>query len=270
MSETGRVFAVANVKLNVEQANTPTTTAPFCGLILNCSSKSLALAPKFMTKLKHALDAFDPDRARIDDFESLASRLAYALYATGRALSKGYFFVKFLRRILNKVTRGLVATDATISLPPVVRADMAHLVRCVADNVPQRVDEHPPDFSTGHEDVDAILDTDATPEGYGGVLLIPGATTNGHRRSLAHTARQHQPGRSSRCLANTSRFPRPPAGSPRARPRGQHIGFGPPSGRFARLAFRTRTTVRGRLGESSCTRPSTGIQSAGDSTRAPG
>jgi hypothetical protein len=51
---------------------------------------------------------------------------------------------------------------------------MAHLLRCVADNVPQRVDEHPPDFSTGHEDVDAILYTDATPEGYGGVLLIPG------------------------------------------------------------------------------------------------
>jgi predicted Zn-dependent protease with MMP-like domain len=54
--------------------------------------------------------------------------------------------------VVNEILRRIFA-----ELPPVVRADMAHLVLCVADNVPQRVDEHPPDFSTGQEDVDAIL-----------------------------------------------------------------------------------------------------------------
>ena len=146
-----------NAAMNVEK---PTTGYDFIGVRFDHDTNSVALAKKTYNKLPREL----PASIRADDLEGLIGRLVFASAVQQQPLVNKWWTLKWARRFFNQLNRGIISSSDEIPLTSsaahkslsvwLAEARRTHVV--VRRNESQR---------------SATLFTDATLDGWGGVLI---------------------------------------------------------------------------------------------------
>ena len=172
-AETKRRAARCGVTLS--EMTPPARTADFCGMVLDFDNKTVALMDKTVSKLRK-------DHARMNDvsadtsaaeFVTAHARVTYAATALGHNIAAdkaALFATKHARRLANGVNRGTLHRRTIVAIAPSVRAGMLSLLERGIANEPVSVTTTHPSWH-GH---DLVLATDATPQGWGAVIYMPG------------------------------------------------------------------------------------------------
>lgn len=103
--------------------------------------------------------------ATVSELESGAARLLHAGYISGTLAGSFYFSIKFVRRLLNKLNRGLCTLGDVVHIPDGVRRGLVEW----ADKV--QVPRFPPHTGDVRSSPHYTLFTDASKSGWGGVLV---------------------------------------------------------------------------------------------------
>lgn len=155
----------ANVQLNVEAGNKLSTTQKFVGLALDMEHNTVALKPGYAADL--SLDAVRTH----EDLERAMGKLLYAGAVLGVDWSRYLFLIKQYRRILSHCGKFPKLWTSDIRLWTPARKEFAELLAVVHANVPVTVH---PGIAASPEAPHAIIASDATPNTFGGLLLVPG------------------------------------------------------------------------------------------------
>ena len=146
-----------NAAMNIEK---PSRAYDFIGVRFDHSIRSVSLAKKTLNKLPREL----PQSIRADDLEGLIGRLVFASAVQQQPLINKWWTLKWARRFFNQLNRGIISGVDEIPLTSsaahkslsVWLAEARHQHVVVIRNASQR---------------SATLFTDATLEGWGGVLI---------------------------------------------------------------------------------------------------
>jgi hypothetical protein len=153
----------AGVQLNVEPGNEP-SAVQFVGMRFDFNNHTVALAKKFIAKL--------PDLRVVrttQDFESFMGKLLYGGAVLGVDWAQYLWLIKSYRKILSQLAR-FPRHAVDLKLPRSAFFQLKKLLSVVRENVPCPV-RKPVVRPGGLLDVDAIIASDATIKGFGGVLL---------------------------------------------------------------------------------------------------
>lgn len=156
------------VTLNKEEANTVSQCLTFVGIRYDLAATSVALKPGF--------NAPPPlgEVASVTGIEHFYGKCLYGAAVLGVELWRYLFALKWYRRLLAACARGSVRRADTLRVPPVVQRQAEELRAIVVRNDPCPLGTQAPIDENHDSPPDAVVATDATPAGFGGVLMIPG------------------------------------------------------------------------------------------------
>jgi hypothetical protein len=145
-----------------EHGSAPVRAYTFVGVEFDHVRRSVVCAAKTLAKL--SLDDVCAGAATFDNLRRFAGRLFHAAACNRTPLAESYFLVKKLRRLISGFNRGVVHENSLVELSPGFRRQAQELVGRVC--VPLVIRE-----TRGA--IPAILFTDASLAGWGGVLFLP-------------------------------------------------------------------------------------------------
>eukprot|EP01060_Flectonema_neradi_P031318 TRINITY_DN4721_c0_g1_i1.p1 TRINITY_DN4721_c0_g1~~TRINITY_DN4721_c0_g1_i1.p1 ORF type:complete len:313 (+),score=21.62 TRINITY_DN4721_c0_g1_i1:228-1166(+) len=135
------------------------TEYDFLGVRFNHETNSVVAAER----LRNKISGVNLSTLTASEIESLIGRLMHASAIAGVYIAKYWFAIKFARRVINNINRGVVGLDDIVKLPKSV---MAELRSWSLDAVKERVVE---EVSTPSSRL--TLFVDASLEGWGGVIV---------------------------------------------------------------------------------------------------
>jgi hypothetical protein len=150
------------VQLNVEPSNDVAQQQDFVGLHLDFKQKTVALKKSFKVP--------PIDIQTAEDLERMLGKLIYAGTALALPLEKYKWAIKAYRRILSMTARLPARWTAPVLLSRVALQELHAWRSAVVENKPVKVLP-----AITHEDApEVIIASDATPDGYGGVIFERG------------------------------------------------------------------------------------------------
>jgi hypothetical protein len=159
-AEVQRLRETANRVNAAMKVDNPASNYEFIGIAFDHAAHTVRLANKTAKKLP---EGHVPAEMRADDIEGLVGRLIFASAVLQRPLINRWWTLKWARRIFNRLNRGLLLPTAAVSIPEAARAALDHWV--VEAKTQHKV------VRRNNSTRSAPLFTDATLEGWGGVLI---------------------------------------------------------------------------------------------------
>jgi hypothetical protein len=147
---------------NEEKHNSPQNEYVFCGVVYNHKERSVCVKPKTLEKVKE--QASQMEKMSNKTFEQFMGRLLFCGEVLALPMSSFYFQLKWWRRRLARLCRGIGSWDDVAAPPPSVSKGFETWSAFVLENRPRVPHNNLTDFSF-------VLFTDATLKGYGGVLV---------------------------------------------------------------------------------------------------
>jgi hypothetical protein len=152
-----------NVSLNDEPWNAPTQKLRFAGMWLDFATKMVSVAKPL---------TIPSEFSSYQTLESALGKLWYASAVLNLPLSDHFFLIKWWRRCLSKLSRNLLHWQDTPHIPPSALRELSKLRTRVQENEPSHVVPLQCHEISGHPHI--VVCSDATPKGFGGVLLQAG------------------------------------------------------------------------------------------------
>jgi len=163
-----------SAQFNEEPANSVASVVPFCGTVGDFRKKVVWLSAIFISKLRKSANNFTSgQQITMKQLHSLHARLVYAAAALGVCMAAtlyAIFYIKIVKRLIAKRNAQQIHDNDVVNLPPAAARGLLYLINVLGANTPTSVLSAHPSWQ-GH---DAVLYTDATPRGWGAVLLAPG------------------------------------------------------------------------------------------------
>ena len=144
------------------------TKYDFLGVRYDHDKKCYNLSDRFIKKIPHEIASHAPLHA----YESLCARLVYASAVLGVIMPRYYWAIKFIRRQISKLNKGMIREHDTVKLSYVVSVQLNRWIQEVKNNQPQL-------YSMAESSKFATLYTDASLDGWGAVLFLPDGTVYG-------------------------------------------------------------------------------------------
>jgi hypothetical protein len=147
---------------NVERHNSPENEYVFCGILYNHEKKTVCVKPTKLEKIR--IQAAKLEKLTNKEFEQLMGRLLFCGEVLALPMSSYYFQLKWWRRRLARLCRGIGSWEEVAAPPPSVLKGFKDWSMAVLKNCPRVPKKN-------LVDVSFVLFTDATLKGYGGVLV---------------------------------------------------------------------------------------------------
>jgi hypothetical protein len=155
----------ANVSLNDEPSNAVRSTCDFVGLRHNLADKTIQLKDSYSAKLTRD-KAAEALNGTFEQLESFIGKLLYAAAALALPWDDLYWAIKWWRRQLSALSRGVMSWSDPANPPRCVRRQIDRARSVAFANAPSKVQ------ATAAPK--AVLATDASLRGWGAVLLRVG------------------------------------------------------------------------------------------------
>ena len=163
--------------LNDEAVNTPHTKGDWCGILYDYEGKNVCLAESTKSKIELLADRIRDPSLTVREFLALEAKLRYASEVLALHPAQFYYVIKFARRLAKR------QLDAPANIWPSIIPTLHTWAQLVLLNVPRPV--------KAQQNRPMVLFSDASMEGYGGVLitgdgevLTTGRTFSEHERFL--------------------------------------------------------------------------------------
>ena len=125
LDETARTFACT---WKAADTNTAASTYDFLGVTFDHGSRTVTPS----AKLRGRLDGADLGAISAGDVEALGGRLQHAGAITDVSPGSFWFALKYVRRVVNRLNRGMLAPSQLVHVPPSVREELESWRRAVA------------------------------------------------------------------------------------------------------------------------------------------
>ena len=110
-------MAAANATINEKDSCDPSTNLEFIGVNFDFANSSVSLGKNNKVKLD-AINTTLNNKMEVAELETATARMMYASSVLGVQLSGHFWALKFMRRILSKINRGVLKRSDTIEIPP--------------------------------------------------------------------------------------------------------------------------------------------------------
>ena len=142
-----------------KEHSAPTTSYDFIGVTWDHSSATVAVAQKTKKKLWKTV----PTSLTPLELEAMVGRLLFCSGVLRLPPARFYYVLKFTRRLLNRLNRGLVKPDVPVEVPTSVLSSLKKWLQCAKESGVVK----PIKGSAS-----AVLFSDASLDGWGGVLIL--------------------------------------------------------------------------------------------------
>ncbi|EPY38285.1 TcC31.12 [Angomonas deanei] len=133
----------------------------FAGITFNHREKTVAIGPKTARKIQ----ADDTSKMTMADLERIMGRLWFAARILDYPVHTCWWFLKSVRRLFSKWSRGLVTKDTPVRLGAAAQRELEAWAAAAKSNTPRRINPAP----TNSREFDVY--TDATLTGWGAVCI---------------------------------------------------------------------------------------------------
>lgn len=138
------------------------TTYVFNGVAFDHDKHTVAVGPKLLDHLR----SVQLDIISAEDLESVTARLIHASSILNIPLPQFYWVLKFVRRILSKLNRGIIDVTERVVPPPAVLTALKRWMTSVLQNEPVQ-----PRLTAQTATNDITLFTDASKDGWGAFFI---------------------------------------------------------------------------------------------------
>ena len=163
-----RNSSACNVQLNGGDFAVPCQANEFCGKFNNYATKTVRLADKQIPKLSAARDQLLRQDATVGDLEEIFGKLQWASVVLQAPTHNFYFAIKFVRRRLSALAKGVLSRDSACHLWALARRDFEAWFHFLLQNNPVH-----PQRVLSSKDCSFVLFSDASNKGWGAVLTSP-------------------------------------------------------------------------------------------------
>jgi hypothetical protein len=153
----------ANVKLNVEAVNEMHEVGDFLGTTNDYRRGLVRMAKKTVDKLRSESEIALNPNATIEDFRVLFGVLFFASRVLRISLAEYYGPIKFLRRRLHEVSKGVMRESEKAKLWPCMKDDLQRWIDTALENPWTNHVER-------RDGIELVMVTDASVDGWGSVL----------------------------------------------------------------------------------------------------
>ena len=136
----------------------------FVGIDFDHECKKYRLSKSFVQKIPRNIENI----ILMHELETLTARLVYGASVLRTNLPRYYWVIKYVRRRLSKLNKGQISDTTELSLPPTIYNDLQMWMNEIKANQWQEYVSVSEDEASS-----AVMYTDASEAGWGGVLFLP-------------------------------------------------------------------------------------------------